>query len=103
MFAVVACAVAIPAGPPQPRPVNAEARRDLAESEKLQPGADEQDLKASSSYGYGYYGGYGAGYGSGYGGYGGYGGGYGNGLSGYYGALGYHPYSYSYGKHSLLY
>lgn len=87
---MVACAVAIPAGPPQPRPI-AEARRDLAESEKLQTGADEQDLKASSSYGYGYYGGYG-------GGYGGYGG-YGNGLSGYYGALGYHPYSaYSYGK-----
>lgn len=71
MFAVVACAFAIPAGPPQPRPI-AEARRDLAESEKLQAGADEQDLKASSSYGYGYYGGYG-----GYGGY--------NGLSGYYG------------------
>lgn len=73
---MVACAFAVPAGPPQPRPI-AEARRDLAEAEKLQTGADEQDLKASSSYGYGYYGGNG-----GYGGYGGY-----NGLSGYYGMV----------------
>lgn len=55
VFAIVACAVAIPAGAPQPRPIAPVARQRAAnpESEQLQSGADDQDLKASSSYGYG--------------------------------------------------
>lgn len=107
VFAIVACAVAIPAGAPQPRPVNAPVQRQRAanpESEQLQSGAEDQDLKGSSSYGYGwefihrfklqkinlnvwlnschssYYGGLG-----------------GLGAGGYYGGLGYYPYSYSSG------
>lgn len=53
MLAVVACAVAIPAGAPQPRPIApAQPRSANPESEQLQ-GADDQDLKGSSSYGYG--------------------------------------------------
>lgn len=61
-MAVVACAVAIPAAPQQPRPIS--PAEDLA--------AGAEDLKSSSSYGYGYYGGYGypglyGGYGSPYG------------------------------------
>lgn len=84
---VVACAIAVPAT--QVRPIAAQTRRSFSpESEKLQSGAEE-DLKGSSSYGYGYYGGgYGGGYGGygGYGsGYGGYGAGYGSGIGGYYG------------------
>lgn len=55
VFAIVACAVAIPAGAPQPRSIAPAQRQHAAnpESEQLQSGADEQDLKASSSYGYG--------------------------------------------------
>lgn len=70
VFAIVACAVAIPAGAPQPRPIAPVQHQRSAnpESEQLAAsGAEDQDLKASSSYGYGYYGG-------GLGGYGGYGG-----------------------------
>lgn len=70
VFAIVACAVAIPAGVPQPRPIAPVAHQRQAanpESEQLNSSADDQDLKGSSSYGYGYYGG-------GLGGYGGYGG-----------------------------
>lgn len=68
MFAFVACAVAIPAIPQAaaaPQPIN--PAEDLAEGADL-------DLKGSSSYGYGYYGGLYGGYpyGSAYGGYGGY-------------------------------
>lgn len=76
MLAIVACAAAIPAGAPQPRPIAPQARQAAnPESEQLSTGADD-DLKASNSYGYGYYGGLGGiGYsGIGYGGYGGYGG-----------------------------
>lgn len=121
MFAIAACAVAIPAGVPQPRPIAPVAHQRAAspESEQLTSGADEQDLKASSSYGYGsvwlitfqkhtwkwqrkhfirtnslhrYYGGLG-GYSGGLGGY------YG-GLGSYYGgSYGGYPYAYSsYGK-----
>lgn len=50
MVAVVACAVAIPAAPQEPQPINP--------ADDLGAGA-EADLKSSSSYGYGYYGGYG--------------------------------------------
>lgn len=99
VMAIVACAAAIPAGVPQPRPIAPQARQATnPESEQLSSGADD-DLKASNSYGYGYYGlgglgGVGGvGYsGIGYGGYGGYGGGYGYPYS--YG--GYYPYTGSY-------
>lgn len=82
MFAIIACAVAIPAGAPQQRPIAPVQRQRAAspESEQLSTGADDQDLKGSSSYGYGSY----------YGGLGGYYGGLG---SGYYG--GGYPYAYS--------
>lgn len=91
-MAIVAFAAAIPAGAPQPRPIAPQQARQAAnpESEQLSAGADD-DLKASNSYGYGYYGGLGGlggvGYsGIGYGGYGGYG--------GYpYSYGGYYPYS----------
>lgn len=92
-MAIVACVSAIPAGAPQPRPIAPQARQAAnSESEQLQSGA-EDDLKASNSYGYGYYGlggiGYsGVGYGS-YGGYGAYGGSYGYPYA--YG--GYYPYT----------
>lgn len=94
-MAIVACAVAIPAGVPQPRPIAPQQARQAAnpESEQLSSGADD-DLKASNSYGYGYYGGLGGiggvGYSAiGYGGYGGYGG-----YVGYpYSYGGYYPYS----------
>lgn len=62
MLAVVACAVAIPASAPQARqiaPLPLRQRSANPESEQLTTGADDQDLKASSSYGYGYYGGLG--------------------------------------------
>lgn len=61
MVAVVACAVAIPANAPQPRQIAPLPiqRAVNPESEQLTSGAEEQDLKASSSYGYGYYGGLG--------------------------------------------
>lgn len=89
VFAIIACAVAIPAGAPQPRPIAPVQRQRAAspESEQLTTGADEQDLKGSSSYGYGYYGGLGGYYG---------------GLGSYYGG---YPYAYStYGiKNSLFY
>lgn len=90
VIAIVACAAAIPAGAPQPRPLAPQARQAAnPESEQLSTGADD-DLKASNSYGYGYYGGLG-GYGLGYGGYGSYGG------YGYpYTYGGYYPYSHSY-------
>lgn len=51
-MAIVACAAAIPAGAPQPRPIAPQARPANPESEQLQSGA-EDDLKASNSYGYG--------------------------------------------------
>lgn len=91
----IVCASAIPAGPIQARPIAPQARQGPnPESEQLTSGADD-DLKASNSYGYGYYGG-GLG---GYGGYGGYGlGGYGYGSYPYslgYGGYGY-PSGYSY-------
>lgn len=60
-MAVAACAVAIPASAPQPRQIAPLPRQRAAnpELEQLTNGAEEQDLKASSSYGYGYYGGLG--------------------------------------------
>lgn len=79
LFAVIACAVAIPASIPQPQGPQSIGQRQIREIDPLEAGAEgNQDLKGSSSYGYGYYGypGYGYGYGYpgyGYGGYGGYG------------------------------
>lgn len=78
LLAVVAVVTAVPAPQfqqprqvapgPQPKNINPDA-------EQLAGSNDEQDLKASASYGYGYYGGYPGGYGYGHG----------------------YPYSYSYG------
>lgn len=61
VIAIIACAAAIPAGP-QPRQIN-----PIGQPQPINPAQDlaaggEQDLKASSSYGYGYYGGLGGGY-----------------------------------------
>ncbi|XP_031618376.1 prisilkin-39-like isoform X2 [Contarinia nasturtii] len=68
LFAVVACAVAIPAAVPEPAsPVGAplgglEPRGlEKRQIDGLEAGAgpeQSQDLKGSSSYGYGFYGGY---------------------------------------------
>lgn len=49
MVAVIACALAVPAAPQQPRPI--------APADDLASGAEES-LKGSNSYGVGYYGGY---------------------------------------------
>lgn len=87
-LAVVLCVSAAPQNIPQ-QPGQAEQFRaqggniNPAAAEPLQPGAEDgKDLKASNSYGYGYYGGYP------FGGYGG----YGLGGSPYYGGYGYSSY-----------
>lgn len=78
LFAVIACAVAIPAALPQPdssaaapgAPVSVEERQRSALEKRqvgLENGSEQaEDLKASSSYGYGYYGHHGGYYGGPY-------------------------------------
>lgn len=63
LFAVIACAFAIPAAVPQPLPISAQPfgaqpLRPLENNREVEPIAEggaeaNQDLKASSSYGYG--------------------------------------------------
>ncbi|XP_055322471.1 keratin-associated protein 19-2-like isoform X2 [Sitodiplosis mosellana] len=113
LFAVIACAVAIPAAMPQPAspgaPVGVAPRGlEKRQIDTLETGAGAgavaeqgQDLKGSSSYGYGFYGGYP------YGGYGHrpYYGGYGYPFYGGYGGYGYAPFypGYGYGYYGGFY
>lgn len=68
LFAVVACAVAVPASIPQPRAPQPIEQRQVREVDPLETGAERaEDLKGSASHGYGYYGyGYPGYYGYGY-------------------------------------